>query len=222
MTVTVVMKHKKEKFADPPKFTEKKNYRPSDVKETGLVFVGHEVSEDRTAMNQFLHYDQLYTIRHGWNSKFFIGLLEGKIMGTRCPKCGDSWVPVRTHCWNLNCKLERTEWVEMPLTAKVHTWTVAGWSGRSSLKRLPIILVYAVIGTSKVAMANELHGMNPWDVEFEMPLKIVFKPKDQRVGAVTDFHFEPADFWKPSPMNPEKQRIKDLVTPVYEWVKTLK
>jgi len=53
-------------------------------------------------------------------------------------------------------------------------------------------------------------------------LKIVFKPKDQRVGAVTDFHFEPADFWKPSPMNPEKQRIKDLVTPVYEWVKTLK
>ena len=118
--------------------------------------------------------------------------------------------------------LERTEWVEMPLTAKVHTWTVAGWSGRSSLKRLPIILVYAIIGTSKVAMANELHGMNPWDVEFEMPLKIVFKPKDQRIGAVTDFHFEPADGWKPSPMNNEKERIKKLVTPVYEWVKTLK
>jgi len=39
---------------------------------------------------------------------------------------------------------------------------------------------------------------------------------------VTDFHFEPVDFWKPSPMNAEKQRIKDLVAPVYEWVKTLK
>jgi uncharacterized OB-fold protein len=221
MMEAVIVKKKKEKYADQPVFTKKKGYRPVDVRETGLAFVGHEISEDGTAMNQFLHYDQLYTIRHGWNSKFFIGLLDGKIMGTHCPKCGDSWVPVRTHCWNLDCNLQKTEWIEMPLTAKVHTWTVAGWSGRSSLKRLPIILVYATIGTSKVAMANELHGVAPWDVEFGMPLKIVFKPTEQRIGAVTDFHFEPADSWAPSPMNEEKNRIKDLVMPVYEWVKTL-
>jgi uncharacterized OB-fold protein len=220
--MNTVMRQKKEKFAQPPIFSEKKEYRPADVKETGLTFVGHEISDDRTVMNQFLHYDQLYTIRHGWNSPFFIGLLEGKIMGTRCPKCGDSWVPVRTHCWNLECELQKTEWIEMPLTAKVHTWTIAGWSGRSSLKRLPIILVYAQIGSSKVAMANELHGMNPWDVEFGMPLKIVFKPKEERAGVVTDFHFEAAAGWTPSPMTEEKQRIKDMVTPVYDWVKTLR
>lgn len=212
---------KKKKFADEPNFTEKKSYRPSDVKETGLAFVGHEVSDDGEAMNQFLHYDQLYTIRHGWNSKFFKGLLEGKIMATRCPKCGDTWTPVRTHCWNLDCNLEKTEWIEMPLTAKVHTWTVAGWSGRSSLKRLPIILVYAVIGDSKVAIANELHGIEPWNVEFGMPLKIVFKPEEERKGIITDFHFEPAEGWEPSPMNEEKERIQQLVEPVYKWVKTL-
>jgi uncharacterized protein len=222
MMQTVTVKKKKEKFANAPDFTEKKDYRPADVKETGLAFVGHEISDDRETMNQFLHYDQLYTIRHGKNSKFFIGLLDGKIMGTRCPKCGDSWVPIRTHCWNLDCSLQEAEWMEMPLTAMVHTWTIAGWSGRSTLKRLPIILVYATIGTSKVAMANELHGINPWDVEFGMPLKIVFKPKDQRIGAVTDFHFEPADGWKPGPMTPEKERIKELVQPVYKWVQTLK
>ncbi len=213
---------RKKKFAEVPNFTEKKNYRPKDVKETGLAFIGHEISEDGNTMNQFLHYDQLYTIRHGWNSKFFKGLLEGKIWGTRCPKCSDTWVPVRTHCWNLDCNLEKTEWVEMPLTAKVHTWTIAGWSGRSSLKRLPIVLVYAVIGDSKVAIANELHGIDPWDAEFGMPLKIVFKPKEERSGIVTDFHFEPTDDWEPSPMNEEKERIKQLVEPVYEWVKTLK
>ena len=212
---------KKKKFADAPNFTEKKDYRPKDVKETGLEFIGHEVTDDEKAMNQLLHYDQLYTIRHGWNSKFFKGLLEGKIYGTRCPKCGDTWVPVRTHCWNLDCNLEHTEWVEMPLTAKVHTWTIAGWSGRSSLKRLPIILVYAVIGNSKVAIANELHGINPWDVEFGMPLKIVFKPKEERKGIITDWHFEPAEDWKPSEMDNEKERIKELVEPVYEWVESL-
>ena len=212
----------KKKFAEEPNFTERKDYRPAEVNETGLAFVGHEHTSDGSAMNQFLHYDQLYTIRHGWNSKFFHGLLEGKIWGTKCPKCGDAWVPVRTHCWNLDCNLAKTEWIEMPLKAKVHTWTIAGWSGRSSLKRLPIVLVYAVIEGSKVAIANELHGINPWDVEFGMPLKVVFKSKEERQGAVTDFHFEPEDGWQPSPMNEEKERIKKLVEPVYEWVKTIK
>lgn len=43
-----------------------------------------------------------------------------------------------------------------------------------------------------------------------------------RTGAVTDFYFVPADDWKPSPMNPEKERIKKMVEPVYEWVKSMK
>ena len=81
----------------------------------------------------------------------------------------------------------------MALKATVHTWNIAGWSGRSSLKRLPIILVYGIIEGSKVAIANELQGIDPWDVEFGMPLKIVFKPKEERIGAVTDFHFEPEE-----------------------------
>jgi len=219
-------KIKKEKkntrYADAPNYTDKVSYRPDDVKETGLCFVGHEISEDGKAMNQFLHYDQLYTIRHGWNSPFFKGLLDGKIMGTRCPVCGDTWVPVRTHCWNLDCDLAKTEWVEMPLTATVHTWTVAGWSGRSSLKRLPIVLVYAVSGESKVAIANELHQIEPWNVEFNMPLKVVFRPKKERKGIITDFHFEPEEGWEPGPMTEEKERIQALVEPVYKWVSTLK
>lgn len=215
-------KNTKKKYADTPVFPTMESYRPDDVQETGLCFVGHEISEDGTAMNQFLHYDQLYTIRHGLNSPFFKGLLEGRIMGTRCPVCGDVWVPIRTHCWNLDCNLAKTEWIEMPLTAMVHTWTVAGWSGRSSLKRLPIVLVYAVIGESKVAIANELHQIEPWNVEFGMPLKIVFKQESERKGIITDFHFEPADGWEPGPMNTEKERIQQLVEPVYRWVNTLK
>lgn len=219
--ITMGMKQKK-KFADEPVFTEKKEYRPPNVRETGLSFIGHEISADNNVINQFLHYDQLYTIRHGVNSKFFIGLLEGKILGTRCPKCGDIWVPIRSHCWRLDCNLQPTEWIEMPLQATVHTWTIAGWSGRSSLKRLPIILVYAIIKGSKVAIANELRGLDPWDVDFGMPLKIVFKPAHLRTGAVTDFHFEPEDGWQPTPMNPEKERIKQLIKPVYEWIQSLK
>ncbi|MCI0497203.1 MAG: hypothetical protein L0Z54_02785 [Thermoplasmata archaeon] len=195
---------------------------PTESAETGLEFTGYEISADGNYFNQFMHYDQLYRLRHGVNSRFFMELLNGRIFGTRCPRCGDSFVPPRTNCWRLDCRLQPTEWVEFPPTAKVHTWTVAGWSGRSSLKRLPLVLVYAFIGDSKVAIANELHGIEPWQAEFGMPLKVVFRNAGERVGAVTDFWFEPADGWRPPRMNAERKRIKALVEPVYAWVATMK
>ena len=221
-TTETVKDPKDKSFEKGPGFHKQTWYRPPGVDEPGLAIVGHEIADDDEHFNQFLHYDQLYTIRHGQNSKFFRSLLKGKIVGTKCPKCGDAWVPPRTNCWNLDCNLQETDWVEFPLRAIVHTWTVAGWSGRSSLKKLPFILVYAKIEGSTVAIANYLLGIAPWEVEFDMPLKVVFVPEDKRVGAVGDFHFEPADGWKPGPMTPEKERIKKLVEPVYEWVKTMK
>ena len=189
---------KKKKFAEEPNFTEKKTYRPEGARETGLAFVGHEISEDGNVMNQFLHYDQLYTIRHGWNSKFFKGLLEGKIWGTRCPKCGDAWVPVRTHCWNLDCNLQRTEWVEMPTTGVLHAWTVCGFSAKSALKKLPFVLAYVLVGESKTAIANILHIKEPWHTETNMPVIIKMAPEEDRVGNLIDFWFEPDPSWKPS------------------------
>ena len=212
----------RKKYVRKPEFQPPVTYRPAGVTEMGLAFVGHEISSRDNLINQFLHYDQLYTIRQGENSPFFLGLLEGKIRGTRCPSCGDLWVPPRIHCWNRDCNLKNTEWVDVPPTARLHTWTVAGWSGRSSLKRLPIVLVYAVFKGSKVAIANELRGVDPWDVEFDMPLKATFIPPGERKGLITDFYFVPHEDWAPSPMNPEKERIKKLVQPVYDWIKTLK
>ena len=82
--VGVSIMHKKKKFADEPNFSIKKDLRPPNVKETGFVFTGYEISDDGNVMNHFLHYDQLYTIRHGLNSKFFKGLIDGKILGTTC------------------------------------------------------------------------------------------------------------------------------------------
>ena len=205
-----------------PKFSKVTDTRPEGVEEKGFSFVGYEISEDGKYINHKLHYDQLYTLRHGSNSKVFLGFKEGKLFGTRCPKCGDTFMPPRTVCWNLDCDLEATKWVELKPVARVHTYTVAGWSGRSSLHRLPFVLVYGVIDTSKVAIANELRNINPWDAEFNMPLKVVFKPEKERIGIITDWWFEPTDGWKPSPMNPEKERIKKLLEPVYEWVKSMK
>ncbi|MFW9889612.1 MAG: hypothetical protein ACFFER_15595 [Candidatus Thorarchaeota archaeon] len=90
------------------------------------------------------------------------------------------------------------------------------------MKRLPFVLASVIVDGCKTAIANELRGIDPWDAEFGMPVKVVWKPKNERQGTVTDWHFEPADGWKPGPMNEEKERIKELCAPVIEWVKTMK
>jgi uncharacterized OB-fold protein len=120
------------------------------------------------------------------------------------------------------CNLEKTEWIKLKEEGIAHTFTIAGCSGKSSLKRLPFVLAYVIVDSCKTAIANELRGIDPWDAEFGMPVKVVWKPKNERQGTVTDWWFEPADGWKPGPMNEEKERIKELCQPEIEWVKTMK
>jgi len=210
------------KTTSPPNMKRIKEFRDPETKEVGFKFIDYWISEDKTLFQTHLHYDQLYTWRMGELSPYALGLLDGKLMGTKCPKCGDVFFPPRVNCWNLNCNLMKTEWIELAQTGRVHTYTVAGWSGRSSLKRLPFVLAYVVLNGVTTAIANEIREIKPWDAEFDMPVKVKWVPKEQRVGAITDFYFVPADGWKPSPMNAEKERIKKLCEPVYEWVKTLK
>ncbi len=209
------------KTTSPPKMKLVKEFRDSETKEVGFKFVDYSISEDKSLFQTHLHYDQLYTWKMGEISKYSLGLLEGKIMGTKCPICGDVFFPPRVNCWNLDCKLKKTEWIELPQKGKVHTYTVAGWSGKSSLKRLPFVLAYAILEGVTTAVANEIREINPWDAEFNMPVKVKWVPKEERVGAIVDFHFVPDDGWKPSAMNAEKERIKKLCEPVYEWVKTM-
>ena len=176
-------------------------------------------------IEQQIYYDMLYTFRLGALSVYAKGLLDGKLLGTKCPKCGDVTFPPRVNCWNLACKLQKTEWIEMPKTGVLHAWTICGFAAKSALKKLPFVLAYVLVGESKTAIANILHIDEPWHTETNMPVVIKMVPKEERVGNLIDFWFEPDPTWEPSEggkMTNEKERIKQLCQPVYDWVKILK
>ncbi|MFX0084941.1 MAG: Zn-ribbon domain-containing OB-fold protein [Candidatus Hodarchaeota archaeon] len=173
-------------------------------------------------VEQQIYFDMLYTFRLGALSPYAKGLLDGKLFGTKCPKCGDVTFPPRVNCWNLDCDLEHTEWVEMSRSGTLQAWTVCGFSAKSALKKLPFVLAYVLVGKSKTAIANILHIDEPWQTETKMPVIIKLAPEEKRVGNLIDFWFEPDPSWKPSPMNEEKERIKKLCEPVYEWVESMK
>ncbi len=55
--------------------------------------------------------------------RFFDGMREGKLMASRCPGCGRVFLPPRMVCER--CLTRAEDWVELPLTGSVETFTEA-------------------------------------------------------------------------------------------------
>ncbi|MBW1786169.1 MAG: Zn-ribbon domain-containing OB-fold protein [Deltaproteobacteria bacterium] len=55
--------------------------------------------------------------------KWFEGLKEEKIWGTKCPKCGKVLVPARSFC--PDCNADMDEWVEVAQEGEIVAWVQA-------------------------------------------------------------------------------------------------
>jgi uncharacterized OB-fold protein len=53
--------------------------------------------------------------------KFWDGLKEGKVYGTKCLKCGKLYFPPAADCGN--CSSSEVEWVELSNEAEIETYT---------------------------------------------------------------------------------------------------
>lgn len=124
----------------------------------------------------------------GWG-KFFKGLAQGKLLGTKCVNsdCAENriWLPPRCECpdcWH------NMEWTEAPTTGKVYTWSEVKYPGE--LFRLPA-------GTSLISI--ELDGvctkfmsyMKEGKPEIGMSVKAVFNTK-KPTNTILDVAWLPA------------------------------
>jgi uncharacterized OB-fold protein len=55
-------------------------------------------------------------------TRFFDGLTEERILGTKCADCGKVYVPARSFC--PGCFTDRLEWVEVKPEGKILSWTL--------------------------------------------------------------------------------------------------
>ncbi|MBI4712888.1 MAG: Zn-ribbon domain-containing OB-fold protein [Planctomycetes bacterium] len=94
-------------------------------------------------IKQPYHIDYIHSF--GQDSPFFAGLANGKLLGTKCSKCGYTYGTPKGHC--MNCGT-RCNWIELPLTGRVHTFTVCQFGSEEFLKETPFVL--ALIEWDKV------------------------------------------------------------------------
>ncbi|MCI0340476.1 MAG: Zn-ribbon domain-containing OB-fold protein [Planctomycetales bacterium] len=139
--------------------------------------------------------DRLFT-RYAWDAgvaigRYLAGLRRGVILGSRCPKCDRTVVPVRSFCERCFSALVD----EVPLTDRgtVNTFSVTyvTWD----MKKLEKPLIPAVIeieGASKGCGILHLldPDLDPKTVKVGMRVRAVWKGTRSREGAITDIrHF---------------------------------
>jgi len=107
---------------------------------------------------------------------------NGRLMATRCPNCGYTYLPARLYCER--CFAELTEWVEVPPRGKVYAFTVVHFDLEEKPLEKPRVLALVEFEGSDGGLIHDLEGVAPDRVEIGMPVEVVFK--QERNGSILD------------------------------------
>lgn len=217
----------------PEKVIKKKEYDEKYWKEWerkgGWRPLGYKIVEveDGPSLNQLetrrfmiVHrpHGSLFHHSYGRVSKFFEGLLEGKLYGTKCPKCGLVYCPPRAHCFNPYCKLEETKSIELPKRGTIHSWTVMAIAWPALAHMQPLVGAMVRIDGTNTCLPMILTDIDPEkvDVGLKVKINIAEKPK----GDLLDVYGTPAEEPTPPQRTPEElERFRKDMQMTREWVR---
>ena len=124
--------------------------------------------------------------------RFVEELKEGKIIARKCNTCGRIVVPPRMFCEQ--CFRPTDEWVYVLETGTVNTYSISYLAADATRIEEPILIaVIDLDGASKgIGILHYLGEIKPDEIKFGMRVKAVWKPLEERVGAITDIkYFKP-------------------------------
>jgi len=138
-------------------------------------------------------------LKYSWDAgvavSFFLeGLKDGKIFGRRCNRCMRILVPPRAFCEK--CFRPTDEWVEVKDTGRVNTYSVSYVNNDASRRDTPLVVAVVEIDGASPGMGflHVLGEVEPSRVSVGMRVKAVWRPREERVGAITDIkYFKPLE-----------------------------
>ena len=135
--------------------------------------------------------------KYAWSAgiaygRFLETLKEGRIIGRRCRRCNRIIVPPRMFCEQ--CFVATNEWVYVKDTGTINTFSLSYLDADANRIKDPIIVaVIDIDGASPgIGILHKLGNVDPKKIDVGMKVKAVWKPPEEREGAVTDILF-----WEP-------------------------
>ncbi len=135
--------------------------------------------------------------RYAWDAGVAIGrylqeLKAGRLIGRHCPQCRRVLIPPRMFCES--CFRATDRWVALQDTGTVITFSLCyvTWD-MIRLEEPQIPAVIEIDGASAgMGIMHLLGEVDPQAVEIGMRVQAVWKPAEERVGAITDImYFKP-------------------------------
>ncbi|HEY6008229.1 MAG TPA: Zn-ribbon domain-containing OB-fold protein [Geobacteraceae bacterium] len=133
------------------------------------------------------HYEIDYLHSYAQDSPFFAGLAKGKLLGSRCPACAYTYATPRGHCMICGAA---TDWFELPLQGRVHTYTTCYYGGEAFLKETPFTLVLVEFDGVDTLFLSRLVGVADDEVTIGMGIRARFLRNAK--FRPTDVYFVPA------------------------------
>jgi len=130
-----------------------------------------------------------YIHSYAEDSPFFLGLAEGKLLGSRCKdrKCGFRFATPRSHCMVCGSP---TDWFELPLKGRVHSWTTCHFGSEAFLAETPYNLGLVEFDGADSVLLVRLKDCVESDLYVGMPVQARFSPNPKY--SITDVWFVPA------------------------------
>ena len=134
------------------------------------------------------HYEIDYIHSYAEDSPFFLGLAQGKLLGSECTGCGYRYATPRAYC--MQCG-KPTRWLDLPLDGRVHTWTTCYFGSEAFLKETPFSLALIEFDGVNTLFLVRLVGATEKEIRVGMPVKAKFRRLAQ--FKPTDVYFVPAE-----------------------------
>jgi hypothetical protein len=138
-------------------------------------------------------YNIKYIHSYAQDSEFFLGLGEGKLLGSECKRCHYKYATPRSHC--MNCGSE-TNWFKLPLQGRVHSWTTCYFGSEEFLNETPFNLALVEFDGVDTLLLSRLVGVDEKDVYIGMKVKAEFRKPPRYL--ISDVHFVPVSGRPPS------------------------
>ena len=105
------------------------------------------------------------------SSDFVTYLEQGKVMATKCRKCGAIYFPPKMDC--PKCLLSDVEWFEIGGKGRLATYTVVNYGPTGFEDDAPYILAIGDFGDGIKILGRLSRDINEADIKLDMALKVI-------------------------------------------------
>jgi len=144
------------------------------------------LSERITSVDKMRFWNDRIPLRYEYTAgvageRFLRGLQEGRILASRCPKCGVSYLPPKAYC--VSCFERIGKFREVGPLGRVAALTESHVNFDGTRREKPILLAYI---TFKGASGGIIHRVSGRGVTNGSNVEPIYRPRKKRTGSLLD------------------------------------